>query len=554
MAVMEVMRWLFASFFFASACDASGALKNVLMIIVDDLRPELGAYGAPAMLQGPGGASTTPHIDALAQSGVLFERAFVQQSICGPTRNSFLSGRYPAKTQAWNFDNSFRDAPGGQGWTALPEFFRQRGYFTTGGGKIYHPNLPPHNDNARSWSEPWDAAGAKLCNCPVDPAVPAKLHGEMWASCEGLGYDPACMDDDIVDVVSQKLRMAGNGTLGNGSQPFFIAAGLHKPHMPFYAPKRFYDLYPAPAAPDPLLPPAGSPYEAWHSCLGHAPGAQFSDWGNFTDIPNGMRWQTPMDGASAARLRRGYFAAVSYTDANVGAILGELEKTGKANETVVMLMGDHGWNLGEGNLWCKMSNTENGVRVPLIFRAPGQQQAPGLKLPQLAEAVDLYRTLADLAGLGSAGVEDSVDGVSLAPAIAGGAAAPALRQYAKSVYPRCYGDALNATANTSHFPFAPLDRVDCQDVPRELFSLMGYSVRTADWRYTEWRKWNGERLIAEWGLPPNATELYYHGSDTTHSTGPAQWKSELTNVVDDPANAAVLKQMQAHMLEAFEQH
>ena len=95
--------------------------------------------------------------------------------------------------------------------------------------EVYHPNLPPHNDGNRSWSEPWDTAGAKLCNCPVDPAHPnPRVGGEMWASCEGLAYDPVCMDDDIVAVVTAKLRAAGNGTLGNGSQPFFIAAGLHK--------------------------------------------------------------------------------------------------------------------------------------------------------------------------------------------------------------------------------------------------------------------------------------------------------------------------------------
>lgn len=202
-----------------------------------------------------------------------------------------------------------------------------------------------------------------------------------------------------------------------------------------------------------------------------------------------------------------------------------------------------------------MTNTENGVRVPLIFRAPGTQRAAGMQLPQLAEAVDLYRTLAELAGLGTGdAIEDSVDGVSLVPVIRGGAAAPSLRSYARSVYPRCYGAVLNATANTSKFPFAPLDRVDCQDVPRELFSLMGYSVRTTDWRYTEWRQWNGAKLIAEWSIAPNATELYAHGADTTNSTGPAQWQSELVNVVGDPANAAVLSTMQAHVREAFEQY
>ena len=122
--------------------------------------------------------------------------------------------------------------------------------------------------------------------------------------------------------------------------------------MPFYAPKTYYDLYPEPAAPEPPLPPLDSPYEAWHSCLGHAPGARFSDWGNFSDIPNSMEWQRPMGAASAARLRRGYFAAVSYTDANVGLILEALEATGKAEDTVVVLMGDVSDRLPPPSAWC----------------------------------------------------------------------------------------------------------------------------------------------------------------------------------------------------------
>ena len=328
-----------------------GRLANVLLIIVDDLRPELGCYGASAM-RLPNGSSTTPHIDALAQQGALFERAFVQQSICGPSRNSFLSGRYPDKTKSWNFDNSFRDSAEGKKWTALPEFFRRHGFFTTGAGKAYHPNLPPKFDGNRSWSEPWDAAGTRACNCPLSPGVVMPKPGQGQASCEGL-VDNGCMDDDIVDIVTTKLWAAANGTLGNGSQPFFIVAGLHKPHMPFYAPQKFFDLYPEPAVPVPRLPPVDSPMEAWHSCLGHAPEAAFSDWGNFTDISNNsLEWQTPMSEAVTARLRRGYYAATSYADANVGKLLAELEATGQANNTAVVLLGDHGFNLGEGNLVC----------------------------------------------------------------------------------------------------------------------------------------------------------------------------------------------------------
>ena len=131
-----------------------------------------------------------------------------------------------------------------------------------------------------------------------------------------------------------------------------------------------------------------------------------------------------------------------------------------------------------------MTNSENGVRIPFIVRAPWAQQSAGMRLPQLVEAVDLYKTIADLTGVGAAAVESGVDGISLAHFLAGGVDIPSPREFARSQFPRCY-TALDSTANTSHFPFARADRTDCQDVPRQLFDLMGYSIRTEKWRYTE---------------------------------------------------------------------
>ena len=262
-----------------------------------------------------------------------------------------------------NFINHFRDNPEGVSWTALPEFFRKQGFFATGAGKVYHPNHPPDFDQNRSWSETWPGSfGA----CPCG--------GSGWppggqASCEGL-RNTSCQDDAIVRTITEQLHRAASGSLG--ADGFFIAAGLHKPHLPFYAPPEFYDLYPEPPAPVPLHVPEAMPYAAWHSCLSSSANpADYSNWGNFTDIPNEMSLREPMPPAIAARLRRGYAASVSYTDANVGAILAAAEPL--RDSTIVVLIGDHGWSLGEGNLWCKMTNSENGVRTPLIFRAPGLQ-------------------------------------------------------------------------------------------------------------------------------------------------------------------------------------
>jgi iduronate 2-sulfatase len=321
---------------------------NVLMIIVDDLRPQVNAYGVPWM--------QTPNIDKLAGSGVLFENAYVQQAICSPTRNSFLSGRVPDKTKTWNFINDFREVGVGDKWTALPEFFRKQGYWTTGAGKIYHPGHPPNFDQNRSWSEKWPGDfGGCDCGGTHKPWPPG---GQ--ATCEGL--DPkglVCSDDKITKLVVGQIEQAAAGALGDGTQPWFIAAGLHKPHMPFYAPPQYFKMYPAPPPPTNPLPPTDMPYVAWHSCLSRAPpgdspampallnSSNFSDWGNFTDIPNSMTLDSPMPAATAARLRRGYSASVSYTDANVGLILDALEAGGLANDTLVLFMGDHGWSLGE---------------------------------------------------------------------------------------------------------------------------------------------------------------------------------------------------------------
>ena len=342
-----------------AAAPPPARLKNVLLIVIDDLRPQLGAYGLEEM--------HTPNIDKIASEGVLFTRAYAQQAICGPTRNSFMSGRYPEKTLTWNFiewvcpcffpgrpadrvriaRSHFREAGAGPDWTAMPEFFRDRGYFATGAGKVYHPDKPPHDDQQRSWSEPWTGSHGPMAQCPCTGEPES---GVKQATCEGLETLPACGDDAIADTIIDRLHRAANGTLGNGSQPFFIAAGLHKPHLPFHAEPQDFARYPDPSPPVPARVPEGMPYVAWHSCLSHSPGVNFSDWGNWDDIAsNRMTIDNPMPAALATRLRRGYFASVTYTDRNVGRILAAAEPM--LPDTVVALIGDHGWSLGEQNEW-----------------------------------------------------------------------------------------------------------------------------------------------------------------------------------------------------------
>eukprot|EP00038_Savillea_parva_P029283 m.70026 g.70026 ORF g.70026 m.70026 type:complete len:545 (+) comp8620_c0_seq1:44-1678(+) len=513
----------------------SAVRHNILLIVVDDLRPQTKAYGEDYMY--------TPNMDKLAHEGIMFTHAYVQQSICSPTRNSFLSGRYPDKTLSWNFLNHFREPGVGDNWTALPQFFKQHGYFTTGAGKVYHPNYPPNNDEPKSWSEPWLGQFGN-CTCGGHGFPPGGR-----ASCEGLSPSQGaqCDEDRVVEAVVGRLAMAVNGSLPS---PWLIAAGFHKPHLPFYAPPNMYKLYPDSVTgqfpPVPLHTAVGMPNASFHSCLSNMPGKQNSNWGNFTDIPNTMTYRQPMDANAAARLRRGYWASVSYTDTNIGRVLDAVDAV--RNSTVVVLLGDHGWSLGEGNLWCKMTNTENGVRVPLLFRPPGYTHG-GTQVAQLAEAVDLYKTLADLSGLGAGLVEDGVDGVSLAPVINHPTHQPvaSLRLASRSQFPRCFNQTIMA-----QYPsvLAPLDRTDCQDIPRQHFDLMGYSIRTAAWRYTEWRTWDGEMLQGRWDVDPVATELYAHGNDST-TVG---FSSETVNVADTQAHAGVQRELSVLVRQLFTGH
>lgn len=433
-------------------------------------------------------------------------------------------------------------------WIALPQFFRDHGWFTTGAGKVYHGGHPANFDQNNSWSETW---GGEFGNCRCggrsSPWPP-----EGHATCEGVVptptlHGPPCGDDSIVDYVVGKLQMAANGTLGDGKQPFLIAAGLHKPHVPFYAPQKYFALYPDPAPPVPLLPPTNMPYSAYHSCLSRVEGANFSDWGNFTDIPNSMTQYKPMEADTAAHLRRGYYASVSYTDANVGLIMDAAKPL--LGSTVVVLVGDHGWSLGEQNEWCKMTNFENGVRVPLIFRAPGG--GAGVQTWKLAEAVDLYKTLADLSGIGADKVEDGVDGVSLAHVVMNPETAVPPRNVSRSVFPRCYPNASAYKWNASILP--AFDRTDCQDIPKEHFDLMGYSIRTPRYRYTEWRKWDGAKLEAIWTIAPNGTELYVHSNDPAAGGVGTRigFSSESTNSAVDPNNAPIVAKLSALLRRTF---
>jgi iduronate 2-sulfatase len=278
----------------------AGAL-NVLFIAIDDLRPQLGVYGTAAI---------TPHLDGFAKSALLFDNAHAQVAHCSPSRNSLMSGRVPNTIKVWNMDTNFRDAKYAPAdITALPQHFKDHGYFTTGIGKTYHPGQPPSFDQALSWSEPYSPAAGGACRAFKGG------HPSNYACTS----DGALADDQVADVAIAKLEQLANGTLGAyRGQPFLVAAGIHKPHLPYFWKPQDEAHYP-PAAQTAIPPPAalatpvGMPPVAWMACMGEQ-----GEEPNFVDFNSiNITQSAPVPEALVRNVTRGYMASATYVDRQV---------------------------------------------------------------------------------------------------------------------------------------------------------------------------------------------------------------------------------------------
>lgn len=312
---------------------------NVFYIVVDDLRPDISPYevtNAPTL--------HTPNFQRLADGGTLFEQAHVQQAVCGPSRNSFLSGRRPDATAVWNFIDDFRGScmgstravcqgtGGNASWSSLPQHFRRHGYRTVGAGKIFQPGAPPDNDELYSWSEPYVYYDIDRCN-RTDPRFQQDFCDQPL---EG------CVDTWLTDRALQNLAAA---VAQGSSAPWFVSVGWHKPHPPWPIPRNFTELYPATAPPMPLarfptLSPT-APLLSYYSARDLGPSEEFAGH-NISIEPH-----RAVPRYLAARLRQAYYGAVSYCDFNLGRVMEELRRLGVENTTCLVVHGDHGFNLGE---------------------------------------------------------------------------------------------------------------------------------------------------------------------------------------------------------------
>ncbi|MBP7140738.1 MAG: sulfatase [Opitutaceae bacterium] len=442
---------------------AESARPNVLFICVDDLKPVLGCYGDKL--------ARSPNIDRLAKRGIVFEMAYCNQALCSPSRNSLMTGLRPTSMGIYDLTTNFREAMPDA--VTVAQYFQRHGYRTEAVGKIMHPSNGNHED-AASWSVPlfWADSGTYLSR---------KNRSSTRANqaSKPLVFE----EDDVPDsfyfdgrVADEAIKRLGNAK-SKPDEPQFLAVGFLKPHLPFRVPKKYWDLHDRSKfklAENPSAP-LGAPAFA---------GTNSEELRSYREIP-----ATALPDELQRKLIHGYYAAVSYMDAQVGRLLDELDRLGLAEKTVIVLWGDHGWHLGDHSLWGKKTNYEAAARIPLIVAGPGI--ARSATSSALVETVDLYPTLAELAGLPAPIVTQKLEGRSF--------------------------------ATTARDPRVPTKDAVFHAYPRNRKpdgQVIGRAVRTERYRLVEWKK--------PGAAPGTATlELYDYATDPLETKNLADEKPRI---------------------------
>jgi iduronate 2-sulfatase len=472
---------------------------NVLFIIVDDLRPELGCYG--------NGEIQTSRFDRFAREGTVFTRAHCQAAACSPSRASAMTGLRPDSTRVWSLGEEFRKTV--PDVVTMPQHFHAFGYHTVSLGKIFHNHMP----DRISWDEPdlrpveymtpelidrdpesfyYDEELKKELAAVREKRI--KENPNRYAGGWAYGRSTECSeapDNAFYDGAQTDLALETLRRIKDGHQPFFMALGYYRPHLPFVAPKKYWDLYDRESlslARNPYLPEdapvmaADSSYEL-KGCYD----LEFVGHPSVYTLPEDI----------ARRLKHGYYASVSYIDACLGRILDGLEEMGISDNTIVILWGDHGYKLGEHNAWTKQTNYNIDTRVPLIVRAPGSGR-PGRSCDRLVELVDLYPTLCDLSGIR---VPGNMEGVSFKPLLR-----DPERRWKSAVFSQ-YHRRPNVSPDGRRY--------------------MGFSMVTERYHYVEWRDWDNDVKTAG---ALAAVELYDNAADP----------DENANIAVRPENAELL--------------
>ena len=453
---------------------------NVLFIIADDLNTSIGCYGHPLV--------KTPNIDKLAARGVRFDRAYCQFPLCGPSRNSFLTGLYPNSTGILANAQIFRQTIPSA--VSLPQAFRLAGYLAVRIGKLYHYNVPNSigtngHDDPGSWEMEMNPAGCD--RMMEEPDIFSLTPGQFGGTLSWLASkNPDAKHTDGMEAADAEWVL--ERCAKEKDRPFFLAVGFFRPHTPYVSPEAYFQKYPEaqmPVVPGTVQDQKGVPAAALMSYK--------KEQDKMTDD---LRRQTV----------QAYFAAISFMDAQAGKVLDALDRLGLTDNTIVVFTSDHGYHLGEHGLWQKQSLFEESTRVPLIIAGPGVAK-PGVAVTPV-QMLDLYPTLADICGVKAPA---NLQGQSLTPILKDTSATGrgwALSEVVRGGGIKRFGASAATGDNVGRF--------------------IGYTLRTARWRYTEWDEGKQGR------------QLYDHDKDP----------KEQTNLAEDPAHAATVAELSAKLREA----
>ncbi|MDP6553232.1 MAG: sulfatase [Pirellulaceae bacterium] len=399
---------------------------NVLLILVDDLKPAIGCYGDPL--------AKTPNIDALATRGMRFDLAYCNQAVCAPSRFTLMLGSHSTSTGLYGLGSQLRaivpDA------TTMPQYFAKHGYRTESLGKIFHIghgnhgdpgsfSVPHFHDKVIEYVDPASTDGGMLTR--EEAYFTNQKLGQIRSLPRGAAFESPAVEDiayadgRVAAETIKRLRAAKQRRMKDGT-PFFIAVGFARPHLPFSAPKKYWDLYDPAMLPMPQNEnlPVGAPAVA---------GKRGGEITNYKPVPE----KGEITNGLKRRLIHGYYASISFVDAQIGKVTTELDRLDLADNTMIVLWGDHGFHLGDLGIWTKHTNYEQANRIPIVFVAPGFAN-PNSSTKQLTESVDIFPTLAELAGLPAPAGPQSIDGTSMVPVLRDPSAR--VRDHAFHAYPR----------------------------------------------------------------------------------------------------------------------
>ncbi len=453
---------------------------NILLILVDDLKPALGCYGNKA--------AKTPNLDALAARGMRFDLAYCNQAVCAPSRFTLMLGSHSTSTGLYGLGNRVRES-----WpqaVTLPQHFAKFGYRTESLGKIFHIghgnegdpesfSVPHFHDKVVEYNDPASAPGGQLTR--EEAYFSNQRLGEINSLPRGAAFEsPDVADEAYADgrVAAETIRRlkAAKARRAKEGTPFFITAGFARPHLPFSAPKKYWDLHDPDKLPQPVYEdhPVDSPEVA------HKRGGEIR---NYFPVPD-KGDPAQISEKVKRQLIHGYYASTSFVDAQIGKVIKGLDELGLADNTIIVLWGDHGFHLGDLGIWTKHTNYEQANRIPIFMIAPGVAQ-PGSSTKQPAETVDIFPTLAELAGLPAPKGPQPIDGVSLVPVLKNPSAR--VREHAYHAYPK---------------------------------RKLGRAIRTERYRLVEWRNPDEPVSAAEY-------ELYDYQADPNETRNHAAEKPEL---------------------------